>query len=154
MVFYLMNFFFTIIELNNKILIFDVDLVFFLNNDIKENNSLNYIFQDYMELFVDPHQNYTFLLEIIIKYLKLDERKKVKVINLSPVTSNLCSSPSKPSIRANSASLSPPSSPPRATSKHKYSKYAKSFFKSYPNSEPFCSEKENKQTKSRQLKAS
>ena len=44
MVFYLMNFFFTIIELNNKILIFDVDLVFFLNNDIKENNSLNYIF--------------------------------------------------------------------------------------------------------------
>ena len=40
-----------------------------------------------MELFVDPNQNYTFLLEIIIKYLKLDERNKVKVINLSPVLS-------------------------------------------------------------------
>lgn len=39
-----------------------------------------------MELFVESAQNYTFLLELIIAYLKLEERKSVKLIKLSAVT--------------------------------------------------------------------
>lgn len=39
-----------------------------------------------MELFLEPGQNYAFLLELIIHYLKLDERKKVTIIHLSPVS--------------------------------------------------------------------
>lgn len=38
-----------------------------------------------MELFVESGQNYTFLLELILAYLKLEERKSVKLIRLSPV---------------------------------------------------------------------
>lgn len=38
-----------------------------------------------MELFVESGQNYTFLLELIISYLKLEDRNSVKLIHLSPV---------------------------------------------------------------------
>jgi hypothetical protein len=38
-----------------------------------------------MELFVESGQNYTFLLEIILAYLKLEERNSVNLIRLSPV---------------------------------------------------------------------
>jgi hypothetical protein len=40
-----------------------------------------------MKLFVESGQNYTFLLELILSYLKLEERKSVKLIRLtSPLT--------------------------------------------------------------------
>jgi len=38
-----------------------------------------------MELFVEPGQSYTFLIELILSYLKLEERKRVRLIALSPV---------------------------------------------------------------------
>jgi hypothetical protein len=42
-----------------------------------------------MELFVESGQNYTFLLELILSYLKLEERKSVKLIRLSQVHHSL-----------------------------------------------------------------
>ena len=38
-----------------------------------------------MELFVERGQNYTFLLEVIISYLKLSERGRVRLIEVSHV---------------------------------------------------------------------
>ena len=42
-----------------------------------------------MEIFLEAGQNYAFLLELIVHYLKLNERKKVNLVYLSPVTQHL-----------------------------------------------------------------
>lgn len=60
-----------------------------------------------MELFVEPGQNYTFLIELILSYLKLEERNKINLIALSPVAPPPLSPPSRQSAMANSTSRSP-----------------------------------------------
>lgn len=48
-----------------------------------------------MELFVEPGQTHTFLLELILAYLKLEDRHRVKLVTLSPVTTFPFRQPSK-----------------------------------------------------------
>jgi hypothetical protein len=50
-----------------------------------------------MELFLEAGQSYAFLLELIVDYLKLTDRNKVKLIHLSPVALQLLREPSSPS---------------------------------------------------------
>jgi len=38
-----------------------------------------------MELFLEAGQNYAFLIELVVHYMKLTDRRQVKLIYLSPV---------------------------------------------------------------------
>lgn len=46
--------------------------------------SINFFVKE-MELFLEAGQNYAFLIELIVDYLKLDQRNKIKLVHLSQV---------------------------------------------------------------------
>ena len=52
-------------------------------NKIKYQDNLNLLF--HMELIIGPANNETFQLKLILSYLKLEQRGKIKVIELSDV---------------------------------------------------------------------
>ena len=80
-----------------------------------------------MELFLEAGQNYAFLVELVIHYLKLTERRQVKIIYLSAVTLDRLREPSKPLKINNWESRFHPSSRQKEKSKQKSFQYANDF---------------------------
>lgn len=106
-----------------------------------------------MELFVESGQNYTFLLELILAYLKLEERNSVKLIRLSEVHSNPCRLHSMQLKEENSILQYHLWLPLKVMLKLRSFKFAKDFSKYCRNGEPSFLERVMKQTKLQELKA-